>query len=113
MPHDLPLLEDLLILLFASVPIAFISSRLRLPVIVGFMVTGVLIGPFGLGLIGDVAAVEAMAEIGVVLLLFTIGLEFSLRRIIELRRLVLAGGGMQVLLTALLAAGRAFLLGRP
>jgi CPA2 family monovalent cation:H+ antiporter-2 len=113
MPHDLPLLEDLLILLFASVPIAFISSRLRLPIIVGFMVTGVLIGPFGLGLISDVAAVEAMAEIGVVLLLFTIGLEFSLRRIIELKRLVLWGGGLQVGITASAVALLAYVLDRP
>jgi len=112
-PHELPLLKDLLLLLLASVPIAFLFHRLRLPTIVGFMITGVVIGPYGLGLIRDVHAIEALAEIGVVLLLFTIGLEFSLRRIIELKRLVLAGGGMQVLLTALLAAGLAYFWGRP
>jgi CPA2 family monovalent cation:H+ antiporter-2 len=78
MPHGLPLLDDLLILLVASIPIAFICHRLRLPVIVGFMITGVVIGPYGLGLIKDAHAVEALAEIGVVLLLFTLGLEFSL-----------------------------------
>ena len=105
MPHDFTLLEDLLILLLASVPIAFISNRLRQPVIIGFMITGVCIGPFGLGLIRDIAAVEALAELGVVLLLFTIGLEFSLRRIIEMKRLVLWGGGLQVVLTALIATG--------
>ncbi|HXG91896.1 MAG TPA: cation:proton antiporter [Blastocatellia bacterium] len=113
MPHDLPLFEDLLILLVASVPIAFIFNRLRLPVIVGFMITGVIIGPFGLRLIRETGAVEALAEIGVVLLLFTIGLEFSLRQIIEMKRLVLWGGGLQVALTVLVVMGLAYLLGRP
>ena len=113
MPHELPLLKDLLLLLLASVPIAFLFHRLRLPTIVGFMITGVVIGPYGLGLIRDVHAIEALAEIGVVLLLFTIGLEFSLRRIMGMRRLVLAGGGMQVALTALPTAWLAYFWGRP
>ena len=94
MPHDFPLLNDLLILLVTSIPIAFISSRLRLPTIVGFMITGIIIGPYGLGLIKEVEAVEALAEIGVVLLLFAIGLEFSLRRILEMKRLVFGAGGL-------------------
>ena len=112
MPNDFPLLGDLLLLLLVSVPIAFVFSRLRLPTIVGFMITGVLIGPYGLGLIKDVHAIEVLAEIGIVLLLFTIGLEFSLRRIAEMRRIVLIGGGFQVALTTLLVAGAAYWLGR-
>jgi CPA2 family monovalent cation:H+ antiporter-2 len=112
-PHELPLLKDLLVLLLASVPISFLFHRLRLPTIVGFMIAGVVIGPYGLGLIRDVHAIEALAEIGVVLLLFTIGLEFSLRRILEMKRLVFAGGGMQVVLTVLAAGGLAHLWGRP
>lgn len=113
MPHSPPLLQDLLVLLLASVPIAFIFHRLRLPTIVGFMITGVLIGPHALGLIKDVQAIEVLAEIGVALLLFTIGLEFSLRRMLEMRRLVLLGGGLQVILTTLLVTGIVYLLGRP
>jgi len=107
------LLGDLLVLLLASVPIAFLFNRLRLPTIVGFMITGVVIGPYGLGLIKDVHAIEVLAEIGVVLLLFTIGLEFSLRRIIEMKRLVLVGGGAQVALTTLLVTAVAYFWGRP
>ena len=113
MPNELPLLGDLLLLLLVSVPISFIFSRLRLPTIVGFMITGVLIGPYGFGLIKDVHAIEVLAEIGVVLLLFTIGLEFSLRRIAEMRRIVLVGGGLQVTLTTLLAAAIVYWFGRP
>ena len=111
--HDVPVFNDLVILLLVSVPIAFICDRLRLPVIIGFMVAGIVIGPFGFGLIRDVHAVEILAEIGVVLLLFTIGLEFSLRRIVEMKRLVLWGGGLQVVLTTLLIIGVTYLLGRP
>ncbi|HSO73948.1 MAG TPA: cation:proton antiporter [Blastocatellia bacterium] len=112
MPQDLPLFKDMLILLVASIPIAFIASRLRLPVIVAFMVTGVLIGPYGLALINDVHAVEVLAEIGVVLLLFAIGLEFSLRRILDMKRMVFGGGGIQVTLTALLTTLVAYEAGR-
>ncbi|HKO63187.1 MAG TPA: cation:proton antiporter [Pyrinomonadaceae bacterium] len=108
-----PLLRDLLLLLLASVPIVFIFRRLRLPTIVGFMITGVLIGPHGLALIRDVHAIEVLAEIGVALLLFTIGLEYSLRRILDMKRLVLLGGGLQVLSTTLVVMAMAYLLGRP
>jgi CPA2 family monovalent cation:H+ antiporter-2 len=113
MPHTLPLFDELLLLLLASVPIAFLFNRLRLPTLVGFMITGVVIGPYGLGLIREAEAIDFLAEIGVALLLFTIGLEFSLRRILEMRRLVLFGGGLQVTLTIALAAAVAHFLGRP
>jgi CPA2 family monovalent cation:H+ antiporter-2 len=113
MNHDLLLLEDILILLLASLPIAFMCKRLRLPVIVGFIITGVVIGPSGLGLIKDAKAIESLAEIGVVLLLFTVGLELSLRRVLEMKRLVLLGGGLQVVLTTALVTGAAYWLGRP
>lgn len=112
MPHDLPILMDLLIVLLAAMPIAFLCHRLRLPVVVGFMLTGVIIGPSGLKLIRDVQAVEILAEIGVVLLLFTIGLEFSLRRMMEMKKLVLVGGGLQVAITTLLVFGLAHVFGR-
>lgn len=112
MPHTLPLFEELLLLLLASVPITFLFTRLRLPTIVGFMITGIVIGPYGLGLIREAEAIDFLAEIGVALLLFTIGLEFSLRRIMEMRRLVLFGGGLQVVLTVALVAASAYLLNR-
>ena len=113
MPNEFPLLADLLVLLLASVPIAFICHRLRLPVMVGFMVTGVLIGPSALRLIKDLHAIELLAEVGIALLLFTIGLEFSLRRLMEMKRLVLGGGGLQVVLTILIALAVEKHLGKP
>src|SRR5688572_17823131 len=113
MPETFPVFQDLLTLLLASVPIAFLFHRLRLPIIVGFMITGVVIGPYRLGLISDVHAIELMAEIGVALLLFTIGLEFSIHRLLEMKRLVLLGGGLQVITTVLIATLIAYGRGRP
>lgn len=112
MGEALPLLQDLLVLLLVAVPIVFLFRRLNLPSIVGFMLAGVLIGPYGLGLIREAEAIEALAEIGVVLLLFSIGLEFSLRSIIDMKRAVLLGGGLQVGLTTAATALIALLAGR-
>lgn len=112
MPHTPPLFEDLLLILLAAVPVAFLCLKLRMPTLVGLMLTGILIGPFGLGLIEEIEAIEILAEIGVVLLLFTIGLEFSLKRLREMQRLVFIGGGLQVLLTILATIGVQTLLGQ-
>ena len=110
--HTPQLFGDLLIILLVSVPVAFICLRLKLPLLVGLMLTGIAIGPSAFGLIKDVSAIEMLAEIGVMLLLFTIGLEFSLKRLREMKRLVLVGGGLQVLLTVGVMAGIFILLGR-
>lgn len=110
--HTPPLFNDLLIILLVSLPVAFACLRLKLPVLVGFMLTGILIGPYGLGLIKELAAIEILAEIGVMLLLFTIGLEFSLKRLAEMKKLVLLGGGLQVLLTIAATAAVAVFFGR-
>ena len=109
MQHELPLLKELLIILLAAVPISLLSSRLRQPAIVGLMLTGIIIGPYGLGLVSEAEGVEALSEIGVVLLLFTIGLEFSLKRMAAMKRVVILGGGLQVVITvAAFAAGYYF-----
>lgn len=110
--HTPQLFSDLLIILLASVPVAFLCVRLKLPLIAGFMVAGMAIGPYGLGLIKDTSAIEVLAEIGVMLLLFTIGLEFSPARLKEMRRNVLIGGGLQVTITIAAVTLIAFLLGR-
>ena len=110
--HTPPLFEDLLIILLVSVPVAFLCLRAKLPLLVGLMLTGIVIGPYGLGLIKELEAIEILAEIGVMLLLFTIGLEFSLRRLREMKKLVLIGGGLQVGLTIAATAVVAVLFGR-
>ncbi len=97
--HNFPILKDLLIILAATLGITFIFHKIRLPAIMGYIITGLLIGPYGTGLIQATAEVEILAEIGVVLLLFTVGLEFSLARMMKNLKTVLNGGGLQVLLS--------------
>lgn len=110
--HTPQLFADLLIILLVSVPVAFLCLRLKLPLLVGLMLTGILIGPYALGLIKELEAIEILAEIGVMLLLFTIGIEFSIRRLREMKRLVLIGGSLQVGITIIATAAIAVLLGR-
>ncbi len=110
--HIPVLFQDLLIILAVSLPVAYACLRLKLPLLVGLMLTGIAIGPYGLGLIKELEAIEVLAEIGVMLLLFTIGLEFSLSRLREMKKLVLIGGGLQVLLTVAATFGIAVLFGR-
>ncbi|HET9004365.1 MAG TPA: cation:proton antiporter [Gemmatimonadaceae bacterium] len=92
-------LHDLLILFGLGVTVVLLFHRAKVPPIVGFLITGVLCGPYGFGLITDPKEVESIAEIGVVLLLFTVGIEFSLKQLARIRNFLLVGGGLQVLLT--------------
>ena len=110
---EIPLLNDIIIIFGLSVAVLFICHRLRVPTIVGFLLTGILAGPYGLGLIKGTHEVETLAEIGVVLLLFTIGIEFSLQRLLQIRKSVLLGGSIQVLLTVLVTFVIANQLGQP
>jgi CPA2 family monovalent cation:H+ antiporter-2 len=88
-----------------SAVVAYFGYRLRLVPIVAFLLTGVAIGPNALGLVNDLEIVNAAAEVGVLLLLFTIGLEFSVSRLKELRRPLFVGGGLQVALATLMTTG--------
>lgn len=98
---NLTLLTDILIILGLSLIVIALFHRMRLPVILGFLLTGILAGPHGLALIKSVHEVEVLAEIGVVLLLFTIGIEFSLKSLLRIARSVFLGGALQVALTTL------------
>jgi CPA2 family monovalent cation:H+ antiporter-2 len=96
---NLFILEELVILLAVSILIIFISHRIKLPSVVGFLLTGILIGPGGFSLVKDTETIDVLAEIGVVMLLFMIGLEFTLERLKRIQRNFWMGGGLQVLLT--------------
>ncbi|MDQ7063467.1 MAG: cation:proton antiporter [candidate division KSB1 bacterium] len=97
---DIPLLRDIVILFSLSIIVLFLCHRFKIPAIVGFLLTGIVVGPYGLGLIEAIHEVEVFAEIGVVLLLFTIGIEFSFERLLQIKKAVLLGGSLQVLLTS-------------
>lgn len=108
---DYRILEEILVLLLVAVVAVSIFHRLRLPPVLAYFSVGVLVGPYGGGLISDSEDIHLLAEFGVVFLLFTVGLEFSLSQLAAMRREVLGLGGAQVLVTTLLAAMAAWLLG--
>ncbi|RKN45532.1 hypothetical protein D7223_17565 [Micromonospora endolithica] len=85
--------------MLAAAVIGYLSTRLRIVPIVGFLLAGVAIGPHALGLVESQQAIDVAAEVGVILLLFTIGIEFSLSRLAAMWRLIVIGGGLQVVLT--------------
>ncbi|MEM1205277.1 MAG: cation:proton antiporter [Acidobacteriota bacterium] len=99
-----PFLTEAVLFLVAGAVIAFLCHRLGLVPIVGFLAAGVLIGPGGLGLVKDRELIDGAAELGVILLLFTIGIEFSLEKLASIKRLIFVGGGLQVGLTTAITA---------
>lgn len=106
-------LKDLEILFGLALITVVLFRKLMIPSIIGFLVTGMLAGPYALRLIESTHDVEQMAEIGVVLLLFTIGIEFSLTELMRIRHLVFWGGGAQVVLTILLVTVGGMLFSLP
>lgn len=111
MEHVL-VLKDLAVIFTISLIVILVFHRFKLPALPGFIVAGVLVGPNALGLISDVQRVEGLAEVGVILLLFTIGIEFSLARLREMGRQAAVGGGLQVGLTIAGAGAIAAALGQ-
>ena len=110
---DLSLLKDLSVIFALSLCVAYVCYRIRIPVIVGFLLTGILVGPHGLQLISAVHQVEVMSEAGIVLLLFTIGLELSIKELLQLKKAVFLGGTTQIILTIAAFAGIGLALGLP
>lgn len=93
------LLINLVIALIAALIGAMIAVRLGQSIVLGYILAGVFIGPFTPGVVGDIAIVEALAEIGIVLLLFAIGVQFSLGDLLHAGKLAVIGGTLQVVLT--------------
>ncbi len=110
---EIPLLKDMIIIFGLSVAVILVCHRLRIPTIVGFLLTGLLCGPHGLGLVSGTSEVRVLAEMGIVVLLFTVGLDFSIRRILEYKRYFFVGGAIQVALTSIAGFCIAQFLARP
>jgi CPA2 family monovalent cation:H+ antiporter-2 len=104
-------LQLVLILLLAAVLVVIVFRLLRLPALIGYLLVGVAIGPRGLGLIPDTEGTRGLAEFGVVFLMFSIGLEFSLARLVTMRRIVFGLGASQVALTLAIVVAAAFAAG--
>ena len=109
--HNNGILLEILVLLAVAVIAVALFRRLKLPPILAYLFTGLVVGPHGLGWIDDTEDTRFLAEFGVVFLLFTVGLEFSLPQLIAMRREVLGLGGAQVTLTTIVGALCAWLLG--
>ena len=106
-------LAQVVVLLFGAVLVVGFFHRLHLPAILGYLVLGALIGPHALGLITDEASIHTIAELGIVFLLFVIGLEFSLPKLVAMRHTLLGLGGAQVVICTALAWGIVWALGVP
>jgi len=102
---------DLLIVLVTAIAGGMLARWLKLPIILGYLVGGIAIGPYGLGLVHDVETIDNLATIGVVLLLFTIGLEFSLKEVLRIGKVAILGGIAQIVLTAAVGLGLGRLVG--
>ncbi|NSW95302.1 MAG: cation:proton antiporter [Bacteroidales bacterium] len=97
---ELGILKDIVVIFALSTLVNLVFTRLKIPTVVGYLLTGVIAGPHLLSLVSEAHQIELIAEIGIVLLLFTIGLEFSLNHLLKIRKIVFLGGFIQVFLTA-------------
>ncbi|HET7197538.1 MAG TPA: monovalent cation:proton antiporter-2 (CPA2) family protein [Burkholderiales bacterium] len=104
-------LQSVLVLLATTVLAVALCRRLRLPPMVGYLVTGLALGPHALGLASNAEETQRLAEFGIVFLMFSVGLEFSRSKLLALRRVVFGLGLAQVLATALVAIGLALACG--
>jgi monovalent cation:H+ antiporter-2, CPA2 family len=107
------LLSSLVVIFGLSIAVLLLCYRLRVPTIVGFLATGILAGPHGLRLITESKDVEILSQIGVELLLFTIGIEFSLKTLLSIKKAFFIGGSIQVLVSILVVALISIAMGRP
>ncbi len=97
---DFPILTDIVVIFALSTGVNLLFTRIKIPTIVGYLLTGILAGPHLFGLVSGKHEIEVLAEIGVALLLFTIGMEFSIKHLVRIRRVVFFGGFLQVFLSA-------------
>jgi CPA2 family monovalent cation:H+ antiporter-2 len=111
--EHIPVLRDLTVIIGVGMVVAVAVSFLRLPTAAGLLAAGALIGPGGFGFVESIDSIEVLAEVGVILLLFTIGLEFSLDRLGRIAGLVAIGGALQVGLTIAATAGIVLAMGFP
>ena len=99
--HEIEFLKVIVIIFGLASLVIFIFNKLKLPSVVGFLLTGIIAGPYALGLISNIDIIDVLAEIGVILLLFIIGMEFSIKKLLKIKNIVFIGGLMQVGITIL------------
>ncbi|MBM3580208.1 MAG: potassium transporter, partial [Alphaproteobacteria bacterium] len=109
--NDLSYLHDILILLFAMVAIVVVFKQLRLSPALGYLVAGAAIGPFGFGVLTSTETTKSIAELGVVFLLFAIGLELTFDKLKSMRKYIFGFGSLQVIVTSVLISAICYFFG--
>ncbi len=107
------IIKEIVIILLVSIPIIFLFKKINIPSILGFLVTGMIIGPYGFKLISNLHDIQLMAEIGVILLLFTIGLEVSIGKLLNMKKTLFITGCAQIVITIITTAIVFYLLKIP
>jgi CPA2 family monovalent cation:H+ antiporter-2 len=111
MANELKLISEMVTVLGAATIGGFVANRLRQPMLLGYLISGMVVGPAGLGWVGQEGDIQVLAEIGVALLLFALGVEFSLQDLLRMKKIAIGGGSLQILSTILLGAGLAYATG--
>src|SRR5512145_2644685 len=111
MPHSLNLINTIASALGLALVLGFLATRVRLPALVGYLLAGVVIGPFTPGFVADAELASQLAEIGVMLLMFGVGLHFSLEDLLSVKGIALPGAVVQIVVATLLGLGAAWVWG--
>src|SRR5918996_5091906 len=110
MPHETPLIATIVAGLGLAFIFGAIANRFRIPPLVGYLLAGIVVGPRTPGYVADQALAPELAEIGVILLMFGVGLHFSLRDLLSVRRIAIPGAIVQIVVATALGAGLALLM---
>jgi CPA2 family monovalent cation:H+ antiporter-2 len=108
---DLTLIVDMVTVLGSATIVGYGAHRLGQPVLLGYLLAGMVVGPSGLHWVGEEGQIQVLAEVGVALLLFALGVEFSLKELLRVRTIALGGGSLQILLTIVLGGALAYVTG--
>ncbi|AYR24069.1 YbaL family putative K(+) efflux transporter [Herbaspirillum rubrisubalbicans] len=113
MPHHTPLIATIVAGLVLAFIFGTLAHRLKMPPLIGYLVAGIAIGPFTPGFVGDADLAQELAEIGVILLMFGVGLHFSLKDLLSVKNIAIPGAVAQIAIATLLGMGLGWMLGWP
>ena len=113
MPHSTPLISMIVMGLGLAFILGVVANRLRISPLVGYLLAGILIGPHTPGFVGDPELASELAELGVILLMFGVGLHFSLKDLLSVKSIAIPGALVQIAVATLLGMGLAWILGWP